>query len=69
MADNDQQRFAEVIRQTIEAHRAATRGDADAISGIIQAVEAMELHFRESAERARKQIERGAHLTRHRITL
>lgn len=69
MADNDQQRFAEAIRRTIEAHRAAARPEADAISEIIQAVEVMETHFQEGADRVRERIERGARVTRHRITL
>lgn len=69
MPDQDRQRFADAIRRTIEAHRAAARPEADAINEIIQAVGVMEAHFREGSERARERIERGARLTRHRITL
>ena len=69
MAEIDRNQFAEAIRRAVEAEAAATPAGSMAIVEAAKAVQNMTTRLQERAERAREQLGRGSHLTRHRITL
>ena len=65
----DQERFAEAVRRAVESDTSAKPDIQAAVAQAAKAVQNMATSFRRRSERVSEQLDRGAHLTRHRITL